>query len=272
MKRTLLGVSLLFAASTVLAQVTVTLTASPANSVKVGAPVVLTATVRTPGKGIMFPGATAPAHYVRDRLRFTYNAQRSWPCADSAPSPLAENLQATGGTLTPVAATHVSTFTWTPPAAKAGEYTFSVDVIYLNLGRGLDVTHATKLGKEKVGSATLSYKVTPTSSINGNLLSSVSPPSPATAPVSLSLSLSVSPPPEFKWYRYQYWCSGGCQPGTGVKDHQGTSTSFSMNLPNPGQYTFTIGADQIRQSDCLWEGSLVTHMSDPYYYIVNRAP
>jgi hypothetical protein len=44
-----------------------------------------------------------------------------------------------------------------------------------------------------------------------------------------------------------------------------------MAIPNPGQYTFSIGVDKVRQSDCVWEQSIVTH-SDPYYYTVNRAP
>jgi hypothetical protein len=277
MKRTLWIVPLLFLTGTALAQlpsgVSVTLSANPANAVQGGTAVILTATVHTPGKGILMPGATRSTHYNRERLRFTYKAQRSWPCAESSPATLAENVPATGGTATPVEATYTSTSSWTPQAAKAGEYTFSVDVVYLTVSIVKVLGQPpSKLTAEKVGSATLNYKVTPPSGFSNYVKTDFSPSSPTTAPVSLYFGVSIiNNPPEGRWYRYQYWCSGGCQPGTGKKDSQPASTSFQMAIPNPGQYTFSIGVDKVRQSDCVWEQSIVTH-SDPYYYTVNRAP
>ena len=41
-----------------------------------------------------------------------------------------------------------------------------------------------------------------------------------------------------------------------------------MTVPNPGQYTFFIGVDKVRQSDCVWEQS----NGGQYNYTVYRAP
>src|SRR5688572_5304421 len=97
MKRILIILPLLLITTTLLAQpagVSVSLTAGPANQSQVGSNIVLTATVKTPGKGVLLPNAPYPT-YVRDRLRYTFKAQRNWPCASALT--LAENRSATSG-------------------------------------------------------------------------------------------------------------------------------------------------------------------------------
>jgi hypothetical protein len=274
MKRILLGVSLVLLTGTVYAQpagVTVTLSASPANSVTVGSPVVLTATVRTPGVSLS-PGAPAPIR--RDRLRYTFKAQKNWPCPSAAT--LAENVSATSGSASPTAVTHVSTFVWTPAAAQAGEYTLSVDVTYISslgtVGGPLVVTRIPERGR----SPRLNYKATPTKGWSLNVKSDFYPASPATAPVSGTLNLSFYSPPEFRWYRWKIYCTTGCSPSPPSKDHQGLTTSFQFSIPKPGSYIFSADIDRVvqyqGQSDCTWEQTTsMPHLTPPYYY-VNRAP
>jgi len=274
MKRILWGVSLLSLTGTIFAQpagVWVTLAANPANTAQVGSTVGLTATVHAPMKVSTVSGASV---YVRNRLRFTYKAQRSWPCPETIT--LAENVFATGGSATLIAVTHTSTIPWTPPAAKAGEYSLSVDVAYIGIiirppkgGLG------PKLGSERVGSATLNYKVTPPPGFSNNVNTVFDPPSPTTAPVSLTLNASINFPPEFRWYRYTYRCNG-CSPGAQTKDHQGASTSFQMQIASAGQYTFPMDVDKVvqypGQSTCTWEQSISLPHTTPAIYYVNRAP
>jgi hypothetical protein len=224
--------------------ISVTLSAAPAGQITLGAPVTLTATPSM-NKPIELP----PTRLGQPNIRYTFSAQRTWPCADS--TVIAQSVA-------------TKTVTWNPQ--KAGVYQISVSARI--------VSRATVGGlPTRTPQATASlpnYKVLPQAGWSGNVGTTFSPPSPATAPVSLNLQVTVGPPAaEGRWYRYQYWCTGGCQPGTAVKDNQSASTSFQMQIPNPApQYRFDIGVDKVRQSDCTWEQSIVTH-SNPYYYTVN---
>ncbi len=222
--------------------ISVTLSAAPAGQITLGAPVTLTA---TPSMNMPLP----TTKLGQPNIHYTFSAQRTWPCADS--TVIAQNVA-------------TKTVTWNP--AKAGVYQISVSARI--------VSRETLGGlATRTPGATASlpnYKVLPQAGWSGNVGTTFSPPSPATAPVSLNLQVTVGPPAaEGRWYRYQYWCTGGCQPGTAVKDNQSVSTSFQMQIPNPNpQYRFDIGVDKVRQSDCTWEQSIVTH-SNPYYYTVN---
>lgn len=154
------------------------------------------------------------------------------------------------------------TVTWNP--AKAGIYQISVKAVYAEPSR---LDPLVRLNRPTATASLPNYKVLPAAGFSPNVLTNFSPPSPSPAPVSLNLQVSIGPnPPEGRWYRYQYWCVSGCQPGTAVKDNQGNSVSFQMNIPtaNP-QIRFDIGVDKVRQSDCTWEQSIVTH-ANPYYY------
>ncbi len=273
MKRILWIVPLLLVASSLSAQpagVSVSLTATPnATESVVGSAIALTATVTTPGPAVSLPGAPS---YDRNRLRYTFKAERTWPCAAS--TTLAENVNAVGGTSTVTKATHVANYVWTPPAANAGEYTFSVDVTY---SVPIRLAPTTEIGPRPqfMGTATLNYKVKPAPGWGLNMKTDFSPPSPAVAPVSLTLNLSLYYPPEFTWYRWTYICQG-CSPGTQTKDHQPPYTSFQLQIPNPGSYIFAVGIDKVKQyqgqTTCTWEQSVMLPHTTPAYYYVNRAP
>jgi hypothetical protein len=234
-------------------RVSVTLAASPA-SVTLGSPVTLTATPTVTSS--LKPNPLFPWRAVPEHLRYTFTAERTWPCPASVA--IATNVA-------------TKTVTWNPQAA--GIYDFSVKAVYsvpsIPVLKGGDTISIKPAGATATASLA-NYKVQPQSGFSNYVKTDFNPPTPATAPVNLYLTVSINFPPENRWYRYQYWCSGGCQPATGVKDHQPASTAgspFQMTLANPGTYTWSIGVDKVRQSDCTWEESVVTH-SDPYYYQV----
>lgn len=264
MRRTL-WIFLLLSATPLLAQpagVTVSLTATTGNP-QVGNPIALTATVRTPGIAVAVPGQPM-TKYDRNRLRYTFKAQRSWPCA--ATKTLGQNLVPNAGESTPVYTNHILTYTWTPAAADAGEYTFSVDVTY--------VTPPSRLGKsptelrqrpESFGTATSSpmMRVKPAPGFSHNIRTTFSPESgTAVAPANVSLTVSVIYPPEGKWWRFAIAGAGAPQ----VKDRQSSSTTFTLNL-NAGSYSIFPTVDKVNSASCVWEQTLTTH-ADPYYYVV----
>lgn len=272
MKRIITILPSLLITSTLLAQpagVSVSLTAAPGTESQVGNQITLTATVRTPGKGVLAPNATFSG-YDRGRIRYTFKAHRNWPCAKDLT--LAENRPATGGAGGILVVTHVSTYVWTPPAANAGEYTISVDVTYLTPSRLGSSPTELRPKPQAVGTATANYRVKPTPGWSGNVKFVFDPPSPATAPVSLNLTMSLYFPPEFRWYRWKYTCQG-CSPGTQTKDHVYPAT-FQFQIPNAGNYIFPVTIDKViqyqGQTDCTWEQTVQMPHTDPAYYYVNR--
>lgn len=252
MKRALLVILISLIPVAVFAQapdvsLTVSLAAAPAGQVNLGNPITLTATPTLGGK--LTPDKLAVAR--EQHIRYTFSAQRTWPCPD---------------TVSIASKVSTKSVTWT--AQKAGIYQISVEASYVEPTLRPALTG--KISRGSVATASLpNYKVLPAAGFSPNVLTDFSPPSPATAPVSLNLQVSIGPnPPEGRWYRYQYWCVSGCQPGTAVKDNQGNSVSFQMQIPNANpQIRFDIGVDKVRQSDCTWEQSIVTH-ANPYYYTV----
>jgi hypothetical protein len=209
--------------------VSVTLEATPASVQTVNSETVLKATVST---SALPAGAL---RYNRDRLRFTFTLQRNWPCPKTI---TLGDVRATSGDKT----THVATYPWSWNPINAGEYTFSVDVTHLGLSRPGQPQLL-----ERLGSATIAkYTAKPAAGWAGNVGTNFSPSSPAAAPVSqLYLNVSLTGQPGGTWYRYQYWCTSGCQPGTAMKNNQPTSTSFQLAIPNPGSYRFDIGVDRV---------------------------
>jgi hypothetical protein len=268
MKRISSIISLLFVAGTALGQ-QVSLTANPANETVVGTTVALSASVRVGGPATQLPGAPT---YDRNGFRFTFKSQRKWPCAETVT--IAENVRATGGQSTLTVVTHASSYPWS--GAKAGEYTISVDVTYIRIGRAI-TKQGTILKPERIGSATMSYKVMPQPGWSGNVKTTFDPPSPATLPASppLSVNLYVSMyfPEEFKWYRYKNRNCMGCPAGTATQNHV-TSATFAMKIPTTGSYIFPIDIDKVvqypGQSDCTWEQSIQMPHTTPAWYYVNR--
>ncbi len=248
--------------------VTVSLEVTPPSVQTVNNEVILKATVSAPGVATQ-PLGGGGVGYDRDRLRFTFTLQRSWPCPKTI---TLGDVRATSGESTPLRTTHVATYPWSWNPINAGEYTFSVDVTYLGAARALSPQGVT-LKPQRVGSATIAkYTVKPVAGWSGNVGTNFSPPSESTAPVSsLYLYVTLNNQPSGTWYRYQYWCTSGCQPGTAMKNNQPTSTSFQLAIPNPGSYRFDIGVDRVYQSNCLWDATIVTH-SSPYYYVVKPLP
>ncbi len=270
MKRLLSIISLLFAAGTALGQ-QVELTANPVNEIVVGNTVALIARVRVAGPAVQLPGSPS---YDRSHFRFTFKAQRTWPCAASIT--IAENVSATGGQGTLTQVIHASSYPWS--GAKAGEYTISVDVTYIRFGRAL-TKQGTILKPERIGSATMNYKVKPQSGWSGNVKTTFEPQSPATMPASgtlpVNLTVSMYFPQEFRWYRYKNRNCIGCPAGTTTQNHV-LLANFPMQIPGPGSYIFPIDIDKVvqyqGQSDCTWEQSIQMPHTTPAYYYVNRAP
>ncbi len=271
MKRISSIISLLLVAGAALGQ-QVSLTANPANETAIGTTVALSASVRVGGPATQLPGAPT---YHRDGFRFTFKAQRTWPCAETVT--IAENVRATGGQSTLAYVTHASSYPWS--GAKAGEYTISVDVTYIAIARGAITPQGTILKPQRIGSATMSYKVKPQPGWGGNIKTTFDPPSPATMPTSgplpVNLTISMYFPQEFRWYRYYNRNCIGCPAGTATQNHV-LSATFAMKIPAAGSYIFPIDIDKVvqypGQSDCTWEQSIQMPHTTPAYYYVNRAP
>jgi hypothetical protein len=233
----------------------VTLAASP-GTVTLGSPVTLTATpsLLSPKLNPQILWRAVPEH-----IRYTFTAQRTWPCATSV-----------------VIATNVATktVTWNPSAA--GVYDISVKAVYsipaTPVVKGADTIRVNPTGATATASQP-NYNVKPQAGWSGYVKADFNPPSPAIAPVNLYLSVSVNFSPEYTWYRYTYSCAG-CSPGTQTKDHV-TAATFQMNIANPGSYIFGMAVDKVVQypgQDCRWEQSVQLPHLDPAYYYVNAAP
>jgi hypothetical protein len=219
--------------------VSVSLTASPAGSANVGTTITLTATASTSTK----PLAAGLGKEIQNAFRYTFTAQRTWPCAEST-----------------TVATKVATktVTWKP---RAGVYNIAVtaQIGMMPLGTGA------RPHPSGEGSASLNnFTVRPTSTGINYIGTTFSPDSGnAVAPATVGLTVSIANPPEFKWWRYSIFGIGSPQ----TKDQQGSSAQFTLNIPTAGTYSLSPSVDQINQADCNWEASVTTH-SNPYYYVV----
>ena len=275
MKQIFWIVPMLFVAATAVGSsegVTVTLTASSGvagspNQSGVGNPVTLTATVNAPGIGVQ-PIGGGGISYERDRLRYTFKAVRSFPCATT--TTLAANMPATGGstgTASLITVSHISTYTWVPQAVQSGEYTLSVDVTYVTASR---LTTATTLKPEVVGSATTTYTVKPTPGFPGNLILSASPQagSAVSFPVNVTLSATASIPSDTtpsRW-RFKFECQG-CIPNTSPAiESTYPSASWTTSVAAGGAHNLFVFVDKVRQSDCYWQYS---HFAYNYNYYLN---
>jgi hypothetical protein len=170
------------------------------------------------------------------RLRYTFTAQRSWPCADSFT--IAQNSAN-------------RTVTWTAP--KAGIYTFEVEVTNLpSKNPAAPSSPAQLVGRGRKAN----YKVTPSGFV-GKLIPTFAPVSGATAPVALKLSVSaMTVGPLFEmptYYRLiaRVDCQGGCNPTTCT----GEGLICNFTLPAAGAYSFSAAADEISPWNCDWVGS-----------------
>lgn len=238
MKTAAWAASLLFLCFNATADVPVFLKTNPAGDVTKGTPITLTADL---GREI---GALD-----KSRLRYTFSAQRTWPCADSFVIPNAP----IGASGRPV----LGMVTWTPP--KAGIYTFEVAVDYLPPPR-MPNASTQRIGNGRV----VNFKVKPTSGFSGMLWPTFAPASNAAAPVNLRLtvaavgtiviSTTTSHPVVPVRLIARVDCQGGCNPPSCAADGFGAAVC-SFQLPAAGTYTFSAAADQMSPTDCQWLGS-----------------
>ncbi len=251
MKRVSCAIALGFLVSSLMAAemappaVNVALAVSPANGVTRGSPITLTATVTAKKP---FPAGRIET-LASERLRYTFTAQRTWPCADPAQR-LTQNVAN-------------ATLPWTP--LKGGIYTFGVEVTYVAPKL---VEPGLKVG-EKLGTASVAnYNVKP-SGFGHNSVISYSPSSgSANAPASVTVSVSLTnPPPIMHRFIYKYFClSGNCGGQSCTHDVQSTSDSCTFNNLPAGQYNFQINEDEVDPQTCDWIGSGFAH--DYSYYTV----
>jgi len=242
MKRSLILLVSLFPAALMAQQVSVnvTLAASPAGSANVGSPITLTANA--------VAGKPTPLDIKRpmpEVWRYTFTAQRTWPCADASPTTIASKVS-------------TKSVTWSP---KGGMYNLAVTAEF---GSTVPLGGNVKVPSGK-GSASLNnYTVRPTSGGINYIGTSFSPDSgTAVAPASVGLTLSITNAPEFRWWRYTVYGLGPAQ----TKDHQGSSAYFAFNNLGAASYTPSISVDQVNQNDCSWEAAVTTH-ANPYNYVV----
>jgi hypothetical protein len=210
----------------------VTLTSTPANQ----SSITLTArvTVSSGATSARVPGTLV----VDNRLRYTFKAQRTWPCADTIT--IAENITQ-------------PTVTWN----KAGEYTgFTVHVTTVQ-------TTPPPVLPAVLGDGTLSSPVTVTPTGGVATTWDVFPPAGSTGPVQASVKISANFPPEFTQYRFKITCAANCQPASGTQA-LGTTSSYPFSTtiaPGGGQQLYAY-VDQVHMPDCQWVGSIQAYKFD----------
>jgi len=238
MKRALCGLSLLLASSLSAAtiEINVSLTANPATGITKGSPVALTANVteRRP-----FP---QPRLMVLGNLRYTFTAQRTWPCNDAMQVIVQNSANAT--------------VNFTPP--KAGLYTFRVSVTNFEK---LPVTpiKSPPLAEASVGN----YRVGPPATGFGHNVSfSMSPPSgTATAPAAITVTIGISNPGSHR-YPFKAYLGGTCS------GEFPTQSSCTINNVAANSYLAQAEVNEIDPGTCDWVASISTH--DYNYYVVNH--
>lgn len=234
MKRALLGLSMLFVSSLHAANsdINVSLAANPSSGITKGSAVTLTATV---SEKKPFP---QPKYLNLKNLRYTFTAQRTWPCSDAVQE-IAQNSSN-------------ATVSWTP--SKAGVYTFRVAV-----------THFEKLPSPVrvpplAESALNNYRVTPPAGFGHNVGFSYSPSSgAATAPASITVTLNVSNPGSHR-YPFKVYLGGTCSGEL--------PTQSSCTIANVAANSYLPQAEVSEIDGCEWTGYIGTH--DYTYYVVNR--
>ena len=233
---------------------TLQLTATPANQAAFGNAVTLSARVMELLPNTM---ASAATPVPISRVRFTFKAQMTSPCAGMNPITIATNAG--------------PTVSWNPP--KGGNYTVTAHVIPVNT----PLPVAPKL--PNIADATLNYVVTggPAAPPNLPYVSIISTPvvpasGGATAPADVTMTLNLPAPP----YPAIYKLSAGCETAGGTslpcawttpQYYPGPSVTFSpLHLAASGQYLLAVSGTMIRQSDCQVTGIVYTHTNQ---YIVN---
>jgi len=231
--------------------VNVGLTANPASQIPKGSAVTLTATVtpKKPQSDIQRKNLLPAA-----RLRYSFTAQRSWPCSDPVQD-LAKNVENAVLTTTP---------------SKGGIYTFGVDVKWVNARLG--VAPPLLKGSDDLGKASVAnYSVTP-GSFPYNTPFTYSPASgTATGPVSVTASVSLNPPPDPGLphrFIYTWSCqAGNCGGQTCKHDVAWGTDSCTFNNLAKGAYQFTVRIDEIDPSTCDWKAYRFAGHDYVWYYV-----
>ncbi|HJT16807.1 MAG TPA: hypothetical protein VJ853_05445 [Thermoanaerobaculia bacterium] len=209
------------------------LTANPATGITKGSPVALTANV-TERRPFPLPRLT-----VLGNLRYTFTAQRTWPCSDAA-QVIAQNASN-------------ATVNWTPP--KAGLYTFRVSVSNFEKLPNPPIKNA-PLAEATIGN----YRVGPPAGFSHQITFLVSPPSGTlSGPATLSVGINVANPGSHR-FSYKFYLGGTCG-----ADFPNTCTI--SNVP-AGSYLPTVEVNEIDPGTCDLVGFINTH--DYNYYVVNR--
>jgi hypothetical protein len=216
-------------------EIKVSLAANPNTGITKGSPVSLTATVteRKP-----FP---SPKLTFGENLRYTFTAQRTWPCGDAAQT-IAQNSPN-------------ATVNWTPP--KAGLYTFRVNV-----------TNFEKLPNPPLKSAPLAeatignYRVGPPAGFSHQVSFSMSPASgTATAPANVTVTIGISNPGSHR-YPFKVYLGGTCS------GEFPASPSCSISNVAANSYLAQAEVNEVDPGTCDWLATIGTH--DYNYYVVNR--
>ena len=217
-------------------EINVSLAANPATGITKGSAVSLTATV-TPKKPFPEPKLT-----ILSALRYTFTAQRTWPCSDAA-QVIAQNSPN-------------ATVSWTPP--KAGLYTFRVDVSHVEKVLPVLSTRTAPLAETSIGN----YRVAPPAGFGHQVSFSMSPSSAtATAPASVTVTIGISNPGSHR-YPFKVYLGGTC---SGEVPSQSSCTIANVG---PGSYLPQAEVNEIDPATCEWVATIGTHGYD--YYVVNR--
>jgi hypothetical protein len=218
----------------------VTLTGTPANQL----PFTLTAGVMQLPPDTMARGTTP---LVDPRLRYTFTAHRTWPCADTNVTIINNSPQ--------------SAVSWSPQGVKAGEYTaFTVHVTTLQLQdpRIKIPNLPAVIGDANLSTAPLSFTVRPTSAgLTGGW--NANPPSGAAGPLTANVTYTVNNPPADTRFRIKVFCvagSGWCQP-TSETSQNNPSSTLTTTIPAASPVLhFESSVDQIHTPDCVWVASI----------------
>lgn len=194
----------------------------------------------------------AASPLVDHRLRYTFKAQRTWPCADTTVS-IADN-------------TNQSSQPWSGVGAKAGEYT--VFTVHITAVQNLLDVRMPRL-PDVIGDATLStapFTVKPAGTVA--TVWEVSPAAGTTGPVSAVITSKVNFPPEFTQYRFKITCFPYCQPASGTsalgsQAYYPLQTTITPPAGGPsGGTQLNTWVDQVHTPDCVWVGSTQAYKFD----------
>lgn len=225
-----LFISMTAVAATTTPEINVALAVTPPGGIIKGSPLTLKATVseRRP---------LPEPRLILASLRYTFTAQRTWPCSAAA-QVIAQN------------ATNASV-NWTPPVA--GLYTFHVSVNYVT--RLIPLLKTTPLAEANVGN----YSVAAAGNFSHTVGFSISPSSgTAHAPATLSVGITLSNPGNHV-FSYKFYLGGMCA-GT-------YPNNCTINPVAAGSYLPQVEVREADMSACAWVATIATH--DYNYYVVN---